>query len=275
MFKNNKSYRLVPIAVAIIVVLAISLGLNYHKDLIQYYNVKTLISENLDGRLVPHRVNDIDKLMAILDNGIQSLEVDLTFRKVEGKCFFEVGHGINDLSGLAFDSFLNITAKHDMKKLWMDLKNVTEDDIENVLQELERLDSVYSIKSYAIIESSVLSSDFQQISRRGYHTSYYLPTERITGLLIKNDNDSLLKEAEILNDQIRNQEVLAVSFDLSIYPFVKNYLEPIIQDSIVYHTWGDDKLWEFNAIDKFQSRDYFKDIRVKTILYKYWGSGVF
>jgi len=85
----------------------------------------------------------------------------------------------------------------------------------------------------------------------------------------------LRAEADRLNEQIRNQEVLAVSFDLSLYPFVKNYLEPKIPDNIVYHTWGSVKLCQFNAVGKLQQSDYFKDSRVKTIIYRYWGSGVF
>ena len=272
---NFRAYRFSRVAAVAVVIIAVALGLNYHKDMIQFFNVKTLISEGLDGRLIPHRINHIDKLQAVLDNGLQSFEVDLTFRDESGHAFFEVGHGENDLSGLKFDQYLTRIKACDVQKMWLDIKNIREQDIDAVIAELERLDSVYVIKKRAIIESSITTTRFQRISRRGFHTSYYLPTSRISDLLNNNDKDLLRAEADRLNEQIRNQEVLAVSFDLSLYPFVKNYLEPMIPDNIVYHTWGPVKLWQFNAIDQLKRSDYFKDRRVKTILFKYWGSGVF
>jgi hypothetical protein len=272
---NIRAYRLSRITAIALAVITVGLGLNYHKDIIQFFNVKKLISEGLDGRLVPHRINHTDKLQAVLDNGIQSFEVDLMFYEENGHAFFEVGHGINELSGLKFDQYLSKIKACDVRKMWLDIKNIREQDIDVVIAELERLDFVHAIKRRAIIESSITTTGFRRISRRGFHTSYYLPTNRIAGLLSKNDKDLLRAEANRLNEQIRGQEVEAVSFDLLLYPFVKNYLEPMIPDSIVYHTWDSVRLWQFHAIDRLKRSDYFKDRRVKTILYKYWGSGVF
>jgi len=113
------------IAITLIMVF-VGLGLNYQKDIIQFYNVKTLISEGLDGRLVAHRINHMDKLQAVLGNGIQSFEVDLTFCEDNGNTFFEIGHGKDDLSGLKFDQYLSSIKTRDVRKMWLDIKNVSE-----------------------------------------------------------------------------------------------------------------------------------------------------
>jgi len=271
----NRAHLLFPIAVIVLAVIFAGLGLNYfQEDIVQFINVKRLIWEGLDGRLTPQRINHADGLRAILNNGLQSFEVDLWFLEEDGHTFFEVGHGIEDLSGLMFDQYLSNIKGRDVQKMWLDIKNIREQDIDKVIAELERLDSVHAIKKRAIIESSITTTGFRRIGRRGFHTSYYLPTSKLVDLLSKNDEDVLRAEANRLNEQIRGQEVLAVSFDLYLYPFVKNYLEPLIPDSIVYHTWYSVKMWQLSALDQLKGSDYFKDGRVKTILYQYWGSGI-
>jgi hypothetical protein len=266
-------YRLFKIVILVLVILVIGLGLNYHKELIQYFNINTLVSEGLDGRLIPHRINRIDKLLAVLDSGIRSFEVDLLFRSNGRRGFFEVGHDEADAIGVKVDLFLNNLRTYEVKKIWLDIRYVCEENVDAVIAELERLDSLYGIRKTAIIESTITTSGFQKISSRGFHTSYYLPTDRIVNLLIENDESTLKAEANRLRQQIESQSVSAISFSLALYPFVKSYLEPIIPDTIVYHTWGSIKLWEWNAIDELKDIDYFKDARVKTILTGYWGSG--
>lgn len=254
-------------------VLALGLGLNYHKDLIQYININSIVSEHMDGRLIPHRINREGRLRAVLDGGIRSFEMDLLFRVDEQDRFFEVGHDEANATGVELDLFLEILKTFQVGRIWMDVKNLRDDNVDDIATELERLDSIYGIKKIAIIESDITTSGFQKLSHSGFHTSYYLPTQRIVGLLDQNDSDMLRAEALRLKHQIESQSVSAVSFNLSLYPFVKDYLEPVVSSTIVYHVWDSIKLWERGAIGKLKSSMYFSDDRVKTILYGYWGSG--
>jgi hypothetical protein len=254
-------------------ILAAGLGLYCHKDLIQYMNINTIISENLDGRLAAHRINRIDRLRTVIENGVRSFEVDLLFRQTGSQGYFEVGHDEADTREVRLDQFLDILQPYRPEKIWLDIKQVSEDNLDAVLAELERLDTTYTIKEAAIIESSITTEGFSKIKSAGFHTSYYLPTGQLLTLLHENDYTALQTAAKALKNQIEGQSTSAVSFDLTLYPFVKTYLEPIIPDSIAYHTWGSVKMWEWSALEELKDSDYFRDPRVKTILYGYWGSG--
>jgi hypothetical protein len=236
--------------------------------MIQWLNFRKIISENLDGRLVPHRINTMKRLESLLDNRIHSCEIDLQIRSDQNGPYFEIGHDETEVKGLHLERFLATIQEHKPKKLWLDIKNLCPENIDAAILELNHLDSIYNIKAIAIIESNLEDSCFKRISAFGYHTSYYLPTEKIATLLDRNDLPLLREIANTLNNQIRNQLVSAVSFNVSLYPFVKNYLEPVIPDSIVYHTWDSAKIWEWNALGRLKESDYFRDSKVRTILYK-------
>ena len=250
----------------------VGLALNYPVDSIQRANISAILSLKLDGRLVPHRVNRVNKLQAILGEGIGSLEVDLLFRFDGQRGHFEVGHDEIDASGVDLAAFLDIIKAHCLKKIWLDIKNVREDNIDALLAELLRLDSLYGIRQTAIIESNLVTEGLRKVGQAGFHSSYYLPTQKIKALLSGNDRALLQAAAAALAEQIASQGVAAVSFDLALYPFVKNYLETVIPATVVYHTWDSMKLWELNAIRDLKERAYFNDSRVMTILYEYWGA---
>jgi hypothetical protein len=256
-------------------ILAAGLGLYCHKDLIQCININTIISENLDGRLAAHRINRIDRLRAVIESGVRAFEVDLLFRQAGSDGYFEVGHDEADTREVRLDQFLDILQPYHLDKIWLDIKQVSEDNLDAVLAELARLDAEYELRQTAIIESSITSDGFKKIKSAGFHTAYYLPTGQLLTLVRENNRVALEASAEALRRQIESQSTSAISFDLTLYPFVKTYLEPIIPDSIAYHAWGSVKMWEWDALDELKESDYFKDVRLKTILYGYWGSGCF
>jgi len=153
------------ILVLIVVALLLFVVKFYHRELIQKINVMKLISEGLDERVIPHRINYIDTLYSVLDNGIRSLEIDLIFR--EGYGFFEIGHDELDATGVKFDIFLNILQNYEIKKIWLDVKNLSDANIDVIITELERLDSIYIIKNISIIESSDTTNNFKKLSDKG------------------------------------------------------------------------------------------------------------
>jgi len=127
---------------------------------------------------------------------------------------------------------------------------------------------MFSVRKIAFV-ANITTKGFQKISARGFHTSYYLPTGKIISLLKESDSVKLQMEADRLAEQLHHQSVLAVSFDLRLYPFVKNYLEQNIPDTVVYHTWRSIQIWKSRSLENLRNNDYWKDTRVKTILYKY------
>ncbi len=65
------------------------------------------------------------------------------------------------------------------------------------------------------------------------------------------------------------QNLDAVSFDHRLYPFVKQYLEPLISDDIAYHTWYAPSLKSINFKDNLLKNKLYLDNRVKTLLTPY------
>ncbi|MFV2056959.1 MAG: phosphoethanolamine transferase [Thiohalomonadales bacterium] len=234
------------------------------------YNTKKLIKNNLLEKIIPHRVNSIGKLNQVLDNNYASLELDANFFNDGNDNRFMVGHDTNTLSSIKLKDYLALMPIKSMKKIWLDIKNINKNNIDAVGKRLIFLDDLYGLKEKVIIESETTSNLFSRISDIGFHTSCYLPGT-LARLYRKNKLDELKAETTRLREQIRQQRCSAVSFDNSLYPYVKKYLEKELKNEVVYHTWDlkmDLKDREFFM--KIQRQDYFHDDRIKTILVPYY-----
>jgi hypothetical protein len=234
----------------------------------QNQNINKLLNKNLDGRVIPHKVNYINKLQNVLSDNIHSFEFDVNFNNLEKNPYFEVGHDKKELKGISFEKYLKILKNKKIKKIWMDIKNVNDKNINQILQRLKYLDKLYNIKNILIFETSSTSSKVKIISDAGFHTSYYLPVDKFF-TINKNDKQQIKQLSNLIKHQILTQNLKAISFPTYIYPFVKNNIEPIISKDIVYHVWNHYKFKKKNEISKILEKDFFSDSRVKTILYSY------
>lgn len=259
--------KIIYIAILIIFLLLLIV---FYRNINQKQNIENLLSENLDGRMVPHEVNTIDKLNEITQNGIKSYEIDVHFNTDGNVSYFEIGHDDKDLNGVKFESYLKQNKPLKIKKIWMDVKNVSDENIDKILEHLNKLDSQYQIKNIIIFETSTKSENLKKISDVGFHTSLYITNSPIDKMLEENDEKLMKKEAKNIANQISIQHPKAISFNSMLYPFVKTYLEPIIPKNISYHTWKSIKMQDRNAIKDLKNQTYFKDKRVKTILYYYF-----
>jgi hypothetical protein len=230
----------------------------YKNEQPQRLNVSEMASIGQSSRVIPHRVDGIGKLKRIIYEGSTGFEIDMIFQKDS----FQVGHDEGTLSGLNLTRYLEIANANRITKMWFDTKNLNEKNAVLFKKELDRLDILYNLKSKIILESKTKSIVFSSFSKEGYHTSYYLPTQ------IRDLPEHVLHEtAEMLAAQLERQAVRAVSFNVSLYPFVKEYLEKLISPEICYHMWDLSK--SFNKPDlkkSLMSESYFHDKRIKTIL---------
>jgi len=238
------------------VILTITMGrvllFNYN----QTQNINALLAQDLDGRLIPHRIDYRYRLQNILHDGITSFEFDAHFNNSAQEPYFEIGHNSDDVHGLSFKEYLQMSKNIKLKKIWMDIKNVNEYNIEAILERLNTLDALYHFKDILIFESSATTSKIKIISDAGYHTSYYLQEDDL--------------DAKKLQKQIVDQHLSAISFELSMYSFVKLHVEPLIGENIVYHTWEKYHFKHSRELEKIQQSDAFHDKRVKTIIYSYY-----
>ena len=75
--------------------------------------------------------------------------------------------------------------------------------------------------------------------------------------------------AEKIAQQSRDQDLSALSFEARLYPFIKEYVEPLISENIVYHTSYGPALYSNTFEDELTKNELFLDERVETVLVKY------
>jgi len=234
----------------------------------QLVNTQYLVDSNLSSRIIPHRVNSIGKLKDIWNDGFRSFELDASFGNND-TTFFQVGHDHGEM-GLKIEDFLLSVDFQKIEKVWLDFKNLNQNNYRQALERLEYLDKKYAIKKKFIVESQTTSPFFKEVRKAGWHTSYYMPTEKILKLLREDSNDEMQKLALKIIKQTKIQNVSAVSFDNRLYPFIKNYLEPNLSNEIVYHTWWNKPaLYHTNFKELVLKNKLYLDSRVKTLLANY------
>lgn len=241
------------------------------KDKDNYYlwqrtNANLVKKNNLDDRLWPHRVNTLGKMLEIKNAGFRSFETDVFLRPESG--FFEVGHDAGAMTGMTLESFLD-NIPQDFEKIWLDIKNADKTNLPAIHKRLVELDKKFGLKSRVIVETSNASDAPSLLSDSGFHLSYYLPTNKTLRIMGEDDKARKL-HARKLADIAESQNVSAVSFNLRLYRFVRDYLEPELCPQIVYHTWSPGVSFKnTNLIKEMETRKYYHDPKVETILLPY------
>ncbi len=218
---------------------------------------------------MPYRVNTVGKLSHIWKDGFRSFEIDVHIKNDE-KSILEVGHHPEVMGDVSIEQFLNSVNFTKIQKILFDIKNISLENHQILLQRLDYLDKHFGIKQKLILEFQVLDPFVSVFSKNGYHSSYYLPTEDTLALYEQNNKDEMKLLASRIAHLVSNYQFAAISFDKRLYHFVEKHLQPLLTDDIVYHTW--DKwidLSDENMKKKLESSAYYQDERVKTILLPY------
>jgi heptose-I-phosphate ethanolaminephosphotransferase len=241
--------------------------LNYH--FIQNKNISILTGRKEELRVIPHRVNSLGKLTDVWFDGYRAFEIDLIYG-YDGKDTFVVGHNDGAMGDMSFEEFIATVAYSEVDKIWLDIKNITQENSNRVLARLNYLDRRFSLKKKLIVESDTKHDSFVEFKKSGWHSSYYLPTKKILGYMKESKIQKLEGLANSLAAQSIRQELSAISFDYRLYPFVKGYLEPLLVEDIKYHMWDlTTKLYSHDFHEKLNSNIYYSDDRVETVLVPY------
>ncbi|MEX2595644.1 MAG: sulfatase-like hydrolase/transferase [Salibacteraceae bacterium] len=229
-----------------------------------YHEVKNLkelaLDSSIDFNVFPHRVNTRGMLYEMVAKGFKGIECDLVFNDT----VFEVGHGgIEYMSGNSLEDYFSSSVGDSLDFIWLDLKNLRNDNTQIILQRLKFLDKTYGIKQRVLVESDTKSTAFAKFSEAGFNTSYYLPTD------IAQESSSIKLRAHAIEiaKQIKLQKVHSISFDASLYPWVKQYLAPLISEHLQWHTWKLDlALEKTEFIDQMHAAPFVSDPRLNTVL---------
>lgn len=227
-------------------------------------NTQFLKKNNQENRVIPHRVNSVAKLHEVWELGFRAFECDVRFGDNNSSIFY-LGHDKTEL-GLPLTSFLRSIDYNKLTKIWLDFKNLSPENYNEALEQLEKLDEEFNLKEKVILESGTTHEFFKLFSELGWSTSYYMPTELVLNLNKENDTKGLEKLGNTISQICSQNEISAISFDNRLYPFVKTYMEKKLAQHIEYHSWWGPKL-NSNTFEKQLTNNLlYKDKRVKTIL---------
>ncbi|MCK5539137.1 MAG: hypothetical protein KAI79_20105, partial [Bacteroidales bacterium] len=126
----------------------------------QKTNTEYLIKYNQSTRIFPHRVNTIGKLNDIWNSGFRSFEVDIYFDD-HNKNSFILGHNKGEMGG-SLEELLSSIEYQEIQRVWLDFKNLNQNNYNRALRKLKYLDNKFNIKKNIIIESSTTFEYFQE-----------------------------------------------------------------------------------------------------------------
>ena len=153
-----------------------------------------------------------------------------------------IGHYPESVHQRKLDDFLKLPEIALASRLWFDLKLEQGHKLAEALDDLEKLDREFKLKTRVVLESS--ESGLLAYSKLGWHTTYYINERGWPGCLAsdKQMSQCALQIAKIA----KSEEVKGISFPSTHYRFVKTKLEPLLPPHVVYHTFGFDGLSVFD-----------------------------
>lgn len=228
-------------------------------DTLNILNMPSGIFEALPKTMI-HRVNSIGKLNDVTRNHWSDIEIDVKI--TNGRVI--VGHGEDAvMSRITLQEYTKATDFQKVKRLWIDVKNLSEDNAEVLFAGLSAIDSIS--KSDIIVESSNPKAYrvLNRLMREGYAACFYMPTSLIS-------ESEAVQDAQVrrLAEKMKASGITHLSFDSGLYPAMKR--NEARMQGMSWHTWNTDyDIRRGDFWDAFLKEDYVSDNRVKSILVTY------
>jgi hypothetical protein len=201
-------------------------------------NLRQLREQRSDlyERVWAHRVDSLGKLSEAVGN-FAGVELDLVFDAEHER--FEVRHPPVADTGLRLTDVLAYLRRQAADvRLWLDMKNVDEDNVERIVDRLIELDRTFDLRGRAIVETSFAGAGLKRLSAAGFYVSYYLPTRPIRKALKADRIGDLRMAAQRIARVVKRHGAKAVSFGIGTYPFVRDYLGEFADErGLDFLTW--------------------------------------
>lgn len=212
-----------------------------------------LRGNNMKSKIWLHRANTIEKFK-YFEEEYDNFEVDVIFRNDNR---LEVTHDHDDHSGLYLEEYFK-EIQNKKTNLWIDLKNINDENKSQVCKKLDEICSDYSIdKKRLIIETR----DWQALSYltdNEFYTSWYLDFD--SGEIDAEDSERL---SSLIKEVSSNNSVKAISFYGGNYP----YINDLALENIDLLSWEHRKQKEMLPFFG-RTRSMIYDDKVKVILVK-------
>lgn len=197
------------------------------------------------------------------DAGFGGLEINVTAPGLQ------MGHGPEHVYPMTLAEYLEKSPQEKFQKIWLDVKLLDENNARETLNRLNALDKKYRLKERVVVETPLRSDSLKEFAQDGWKTSLYLFHNEPAKSDILQNAELARQYARQTANAIKTQQNAAVSFSQEVYPFVKQYLEPLLAPSVSYHTWMPDSLppvTDRTWTDAVKQSAVIKDPRVQTVM---------
>lgn len=150
-----------------------------------------------------HRCNSIEKMQEF-EEDFPNIEVDIVYR---GNGVFDITHDADTTFGLKLDSYFSKIGDTD-DKMWLDIKNVNEKNVEEMEESLDSIRDVYDVEMDQLIIEGGDYNALETFTDEGYYTSYYVPFDK-PWKLSENEKDSCIDKLQDIAD---SKKTCALSF---------------------------------------------------------------
>lgn len=186
-----------------------------------------------------HRANDINKARA-LQYQYAGLEVDVFFNNAN-HCFM-IKHDVYEESKISLNQWLDSLDNRRNLGLWLDLRNLTPENKDDIIDELLQIRRHYKLKSRVVVESMSFNC-LKDIEKYDFDISYYIPKF--------NPDTSSASFLELMRDSIASavadSNIPTISGYYYQYDFMKKHF-PDLQKLIWYYK------------DDAEMKEYFLEI---------------
>lgn len=239
-------------------------GKDYDKDLKLIHFDKPFVP----SRLWLHRVDEVEKFEDFKEK-YSGFEIDVHFL-LNPSPHFDVGHdGVDSSIGLNLADMFSLVQKQNMEhlmgggdiiKLWIDFKNLSEENKHLALTQMQHLCLTYGISPSNLIIESHNYKSLDVFKQQGFFTSYYVPYYEPKHL--KSQAQTIRDE---INTIIQSGNVSALSFPFYLYDFIIDSHFKYYHDNewidVPLLTWNEGANWKENM----QTKAFFNP-QIKAIL---------
>lgn len=218
----------------------------------QKANIRYLQKQQLTAKIVPLHVNTLAKYKEVRNSGISLYETDVYLME-NPQMRFRLGTDVQWL-GMTLEDFLHRTEGEKAGQMVLHLMNATPSNKEKAIQRLVLLDQQYRLKNTVTLVVS--DAAYLSLAEKGWHVSYALPKEK---MLSTSDREAV---AQRIAKEVFAHKLESLTFDEKIYPWVKQYLEPLLPKKVHYNVWTSLRLYDNQLQSKLLYDKRLTDPRV-------------
>lgn len=210
-------------------------------------------------------LNTIGKFKEVLHMEAESIELDIFFDRDRAR--FDVGSSRANLSGAELEDFLRAGGARleRLDTIWITLDRL---DDPRAIARLSELEDRFGLRGKLSIIAPIDAERPGAGARENLSAPlvYSLPSKEIIDAERADEKESLDRIAHDLAAIARDRRARAINFDYDLYRFVKERLEPLLDESLVYHLNDLDlDLGAIDFFDRLDARAFRADERIATV----------